>query len=59
MFAAANDAAGRPCYQVHILSPQGGAVTAGSGVRLLAEAIGAADPASFDTVLVAGGNKAG
>jgi transcriptional regulator GlxA family with amidase domain len=59
VFSAANDAAGRPSYRVHILSPRGGAVTAGSGVRLLTDAIGDADPACFDTVLVAGGNKAG
>lgn len=59
VFAAANEAAGCPSYQIHILSPRGGAVTAGSGVRLLTDAIGDADPASFDTVLVAGGNKAG
>lgn len=59
VFAAASDAVGRACYQVHILSPQGGAVTAGSGVRLLTDAIGDADPACFDTILVAGGNKAG
>jgi transcriptional regulator GlxA family with amidase domain len=59
VFAAANEAAGRPCYQTHLLSPRGGTVTAGSGVRLLTDAIGDADPASFDTVLVGGGNKAG
>jgi len=59
VFSAANEAAGRPCYRVCILSPQGGAVTAGSGVRLLTDAIGNADPAGFDTILVAGGNKAG
>ena len=59
VFAAANEAAGRPCYQTHLLSPRGGTVTAGSGVRLLTDAIGDADPASFDTVLVGSGNKAG
>lgn len=59
VFAAANEAAGQPSYQIHILSPRGGTVTAGSGVRLLTDAIGDADPASFDTVLVGGGNKAG
>ena len=59
VFAAANEAAGSHPYRVHILSPQGGAVTGGSGVRLLTDAVGAVDPASFDTVLVAGGSKAG
>ncbi len=59
VFAAANEAAGRASYQVHILSPRGGVVASGSGVRLLTEAIGEADPAAFDTVLIGGGNKAG
>ncbi|VXB67162.1 GlxA family transcriptional regulator [Massilia sp. 9I] len=59
VFAAANEAAGRASYQIHILSPRGGVVASGSGVRLLTEAIGEADPAAFDTVLVGGGNKAG
>ncbi|MCC2955430.1 DJ-1/PfpI family protein [Massilia sp. IC2-477] len=59
VFSAANEAAGHPSYQIHILSPRGGAVASGSGVRLLTEAIGELDPGSFDTVLIAGGNKAG
>lgn len=59
VFSAANKAAGDDCYRVRILSPAGGAVTGGSGVRLLTDAACDADAASFDTVLVAGGNKAG
>ncbi len=59
VFASANEAAGRECYRVHILSPGGGAVTGGSGVRLLTDAAGELDPSMFDTVLVGGGNKRG
>ena len=59
VFAAASEAAGGGSYRVAILSPGGGPVTSGSGVRLLTDPVGEADPASFDTVLVAGGSKRG
>jgi len=59
VFASANEAAGRECYRVHILSPAGGVVTGGSGVKLVSEAVADVDPACFDTVLVGGGNKRG
>lgn len=59
VFASANEAAGRECYRVHILSPGGGVVTGGSGVKLLTDAAADVDPASFDTVLVGGGSKRG
>lgn len=59
VFAAANEAAGHDCYRVRILSPAGGVVTGGSGVRLLTDAAGECEAAHLDTVLVAGGNKTG
>lgn len=59
VFASANEAAGHECYRVQILSPGGGAVTGGSGVKLLTEAVDEAEAACFDTVLVGGGNKRG
>jgi transcriptional regulator GlxA family with amidase domain len=59
VFAAANDAAGKPFYEIHILSARGGAITSNSGVALVTQAIAEVAPASLDTVLVAGGGKAG
>jgi transcriptional regulator GlxA family with amidase domain len=59
VFAAANDAAGAPCYRIHILSAQGGPVTSNSGVVLHTDALAGLAPAKVDTVLVVGGSKAG
>lgn len=59
VFAAANDAATAPFYRIHILSAQGGPVTSNSGVVLHTAALSSLAPGKADTVLVAGGSKAG
>lgn len=59
VFGAANDDAGRPVYRIHILSVQGGAITSNCGVVLLTEPLANVKPEAMDTVLVAGGSKAG
>jgi len=59
VFGAANDAAGRPFYRVHIVSLRGGAVTSNCGMALLSEPLATLKPGAMDTVLVAGGNKDG
>ncbi|QJE00286.1 helix-turn-helix domain-containing protein [Massilia forsythiae] len=59
VFAAANDAAGQPCYRIHILSAHGGLVTSNSGVALQTQALSSTAPAGIDTVLVAGGSADG
>lgn len=59
VFAAANDAAPAPFYRLHILSAQGGPVTSNSGVVLHTAALASLAPGAVDTVLVAGGSKAG
>lgn len=59
VFGAANDAAGLPFYRVHVLSPGGGAVTSNCGLALLTAPIASVKPGALDTVLVAGGSKAG
>jgi len=59
VFAAANDAAGKPFYRIRILSARGGPVVANSGVTLLTEPLSALAPASVDTLLVSGGSADG
>lgn len=59
VFGAANDAAGRPFYRVHVLSLQGGAVTSNCGLALLAAPLASVKAGAMDTVLVAGGSKDG
>jgi transcriptional regulator GlxA family with amidase domain len=59
VFAAANDAAGRPFYRIHILSVRGGPITSNSGVAVLTEALPDVAPEAMDTVLIAGGSKDG
>ena len=53
VFGAANEALGRPFYDLAILSPDGGPVTSNSGVALQSDKIGGQP----DTLLVAGGSK--
>jgi transcriptional regulator GlxA family with amidase domain len=59
VFAAANDAAGRAFYRIHILSAQGGPVTSNCGVVLHTEPLSGLAPGSVDTVLIVGGDKDG
>jgi transcriptional regulator GlxA family with amidase domain len=59
VFGAANDAAGRRCYAIHILSAKGGAVTSNSGVELMTAPLSSLKPSQVDTALIAGGNKEG
>jgi len=59
VFGAANDDAGRPAYRVHVLSAQGGAITSNCGLALLSEPLASVRPGTIDTLLVAGGSKAG
>lgn len=59
VFAAANDACGRPAYRLHILSEAGGMVTSNSGVAIASTALAALAPGALDTVLIAGGDTDG
>lgn len=59
VFAAANDALGKPFYQVHILSAAGGPVQSSSAVALATQPIASVAPESIDTLLVAGGEDEG
>ena len=52
VFGAANEAAGRPVYDLRIVSPDGGAVASNAGVALESRRIGGQP----DTLLVAGGS---
>ena len=58
VFAAANDAAGREVYRVHLLSAGGGAVQSNSAVALLTRPVHSVAPATIDTLLIAGGAAA-
>ena len=53
VFGAANDALGRPFYDLRIVSPDGGAVESNSGVAIHSQMIGGRP----DTLLVAGGSR--
>ncbi len=53
VFGAANDAAGRPVYDLRIVSPDGGVVASNSGVAIQSRRIGGQP----DTLLVAGGSR--
>lgn len=53
VFGAANDASGRPVYDLRIVSPDGGAVVSNSGVAIQTRRIGGQP----DTLLVAGGSR--
>lgn len=57
VFGAANDAAGRACYRLRVVSAQGGAITSSCGVALLTEPLDSLAPAAIDTVLIAGGRR--
>ena len=57
VFAAANDAAGKAFYRVHILSAAGGDVRSNSGVKLVTRALKTVAPRTIDTWLIAGGEE--
>jgi transcriptional regulator GlxA family with amidase domain len=61
VFGAANESAGRPVYDLAILSPDGGTVTTNSGVALVSrrigDKVGSRGNGQPDTLLVAGGSK--
>ena len=59
VFAAANDACGRPFYQVHVLSVHGGSVASSSAVGVASAALSTQAPDAIDTVLVCGGAEDG
>ena len=52
VFGAANEASGRPVYDLQIVSPDGGAVASNAGVAIESRRIGGQP----DTLLVAGGS---
>jgi transcriptional regulator GlxA family with amidase domain len=53
VFGAANESRGQPFYDLSIVSPDGGAVTASAGVAIQSRKIGGQP----DTLLVAGGSR--
>lgn len=59
VFAAANDAAGRSFYQVHILSADGGQVQSNSAVCLHTKALRTVEPNTVDLLLAVGGDEDG
>src|SRR5260370_42499484 len=52
VFGAANEASGRPVYDLQIVSPDGGTVASNAGVAIESRRIGGQP----DTLLVAGGS---
>lgn len=56
VFATANDilSGSGPAYAIHVVSPEGGAVTSSSGLGLVTEALSSC-AAAVDTLIVAGG----
>jgi transcriptional regulator GlxA family with amidase domain len=59
VFGAANDAAGRPFYRLHVLSAQGGPITSNCGLALVTAPLASVKAGTLDTVLIAGGSAAG
>lgn len=57
VFGTANDALGKPCYRLRILSARGGAVASGSGIALMTEPLTALGAGTIDTLLIAGGRR--
>ena len=57
VFAAANDAARRDFYKVHILSEHGGLVQSNSAIAFNTESLQDLAPDSFDTLLIVGGDE--
>lgn len=59
VFAAGNDALGKPHYKVHLLSALGGHVHSSSAVTLVTNPTKSLSPDAVDTLLVAGGDDVG
>jgi transcriptional regulator GlxA family with amidase domain len=57
VFAAANNVAGEPVYNIHILSPKGGPIKSMSAITISTESISTLDPDSVDTVLFTGSGE--
>ena len=59
VFSAANDALGKPYYQVVTVSAKGGLVSSHSGISIQSQSYKSSKSASIDTLLVAGGSEDG
>ena len=59
VFSAANDALGKPYYQVVTISAKGGLVSSHSGISIQSQSYKSSKSASIDTLLVAGGSEDG
>lgn len=59
VFSAANDALGKPYYQVVTVSAKGGLVSSHSGISIQSQSYKSSKLASIDTLLIAGGSANG
>lgn len=59
VFSAANDALGKPYYQVVTVSAKGGLVSSHSGINIQSHSYKSSKLASIDTLLIAGGSADG
>jgi len=59
VFSAANDALGKPYYQVVTVSAKGGLVSSHSGISIQSQSYKSSKSASIDTLLIAGGSADG
>lgn len=59
VFGAANDAAGRSHYRLHVLSVDGGNVASNCGLAVGTTSLGSVRAGTMDTVLICGGSEAG
>ena len=59
VFSAANDALGKPYYQVVTVSAKGGLVSSHAGISIQSQSYQSSKSASIDTLLVAGGSEDG
>jgi len=59
VFGAANNVAGGAHYRLRTVSARGGAIASNCGLALVTESIADVDPATLDTLLVAGGGADG
>ncbi|APB97877.1 GlxA family transcriptional regulator [Polynucleobacter asymbioticus] len=59
VFSAANDALGKPYYQVVTVSAKGGLVTSHSGISIQSQSYKSSKLVSIDTLLIAGGSADG
>lgn len=59
VFSAANDALGKPYYQVVTISGKGGLVSSHSGIGIQSQSYISSELASIDTLLITGGSEDG